>query len=145
MAVVELLFCLPIANGRLRGYFSLLKLIKDNQRTCLKEDTLDHLLRIKEEGPPLARWELWWSEESHRVTRHLKSNKSALTVLKKQRQRHHLMLKVKYSHLTNGKSGSHQITHNYSSHVTSSTTRSTTLCTCYLTRMHIQFIQLDGR
>ena len=71
--VVELLFCLPIANGRVERVFSLLKLIKDNQRTCLKEDTLDHLLRIKEEGPPLAEWdasrsvELWWSKESCRV------------------------------------------------------------------------------
>ena len=50
MAVVQLLFCLPIANG---VFFPLLKLIKDNQHTCLKEDTLDHLLRIKAEGPPL--------------------------------------------------------------------------------------------
>ena len=33
LAVVELLFCLPIANGRVERVFSLLKLIKDNQRT----------------------------------------------------------------------------------------------------------------
>lgn len=76
---MELLFCLPIANGRVERVFSLLKLIKDNQRTCLKEDTLDHLLRIKAEGPPLAEWdashsvELWWSEKSRRVTCHLNS------------------------------------------------------------------------
>ncbi len=51
--IVEILFYLPVANGRMeRAFFnSQLKLITNNQRTCLWEDTLDHdqLLRIKVE------------------------------------------------------------------------------------------------
>ena len=44
LPVVELLFCLPTANGHLERVFSQLKLIKTNRRTSLKEDTLDQLL-----------------------------------------------------------------------------------------------------
>ena len=73
LPVVELLFCLPIANGHLEGVFSQLKLIKTNRRTSLKEDTLDQLLRINLNGPPLADWygagaiELWWREKTRRI------------------------------------------------------------------------------
>ena len=41
LAITELLFCLPMANGRLERQ---LKLIKNDRGTCLKEDTLDQLL-----------------------------------------------------------------------------------------------------
>ena len=54
LAVIELLFCLPISNGPLERMFSQLKLIKDNRRTCLGEDTLDQLIRINVETPPLV-------------------------------------------------------------------------------------------
>ena len=70
LAVVELLICLPIANGRVERVFSLLKLINTNRRTCLKEDTLDHLLRINAEGPSLSEWDssravkLWLSNKT---------------------------------------------------------------------------------
>lgn len=73
LAVIELLFCLPMANGHLERVFSQLKLIKSNRRTCLREDTLDQLLRVNVEGPPLAEWdatgalELWWKEKTRRV------------------------------------------------------------------------------
>ena len=43
LAIIELLFCLPMANGRLERVFSQLKLIKNDRQTCLKEDTLDRL------------------------------------------------------------------------------------------------------
>ncbi len=62
LAIIELLFCLPIANGRVERVL-----------TCLGEDTLDQLLRINVEGPPLADWnatralELWWREKTRRV------------------------------------------------------------------------------
>ena len=62
-----------MANGRVERVFSLLKLIKNNRRTCLKEDTLDHLLRINAEGPSLIDWdasralELWSSDKTRRV------------------------------------------------------------------------------
>jgi len=41
LALTELLFCLPIANGRLERVFSTLKFIKSDRRNCLKEHTLD--------------------------------------------------------------------------------------------------------
>ena len=55
--VVELLFCLPVSNGHLEQVFSQLKLIKVNRRTSLREDTLDQLIRINVEGPPLSKWD----------------------------------------------------------------------------------------
>ena len=83
LAVIELLFCLPIANGRVERVFSQLKLIKNSRRTCLREDTLDQLLRINVEGPPLAdrdatrALELWWREKTRRVNH--KDSRSAPT------------------------------------------------------------------
>jgi hypothetical protein len=53
LTLVELLFCLPMANGHLERVFSQMKIVKTNRRTSLSEDTLDHILRIKCEGPPL--------------------------------------------------------------------------------------------
>lgn len=70
LAIIELLFCLPMANGRLERVYSQLKLIKNDRRTCLKEDTLDRLLQINVEGPPLSDWdtsELWLKEKVWRV------------------------------------------------------------------------------
>lgn len=72
LALVELLFCLPVGNGSLEWVFSQLNLIKTSHHTCLKEDTLDKLLRIHVEGPPLAEWqadgalELWLREKARR-------------------------------------------------------------------------------
>ena len=68
LAIIELLFCLPMANGRLERVFLQLKLIKNDRQTCLKEDTLDWLLQFNVEGPPLSDWhasgafELWQKE-----------------------------------------------------------------------------------
>lgn len=53
LGIIELLFHLPMANGQLERVFSQLKLIKNDRRTCLKEETLDRLLRINVEGPTL--------------------------------------------------------------------------------------------
>ena len=38
LAVIELLFCLPISNGHLESVFSQLKLINVNRRTYLCEE-----------------------------------------------------------------------------------------------------------
>ena len=73
LAVIELLFCLPMANGHLEMVFSQLKLIKSNRRTCLRENTLDQLLRVNTEGPPLQKWDasgamqLWLNDKVRRV------------------------------------------------------------------------------
>ena len=64
-----------MSNGHLEQVFSQLKLIKVNGRTCLGEDTLDRLLRINVEGPPLFKWdasfalELWQKDKVRRVSR----------------------------------------------------------------------------
>ena len=73
LKVIELLFCLPVSNGHLERVFSQIKLIKNNRRTCLRESTLDQLIRINVEGPPLSEWDssfalnLWLKEKSRRL------------------------------------------------------------------------------
>ena len=72
LSLVELLFCLPMANGHVERLFSSLKLVKTDRRSCLSEDHLDHLVRIKADGPPLAEWDasaavqLWWKDKTRR-------------------------------------------------------------------------------
>lgn len=72
LVLIELLFCLPVSNGRVERMFSSLKLIKTDRRSCLGEDTLDDLMRISVDGPPLAQWtakpavELWWKDKARR-------------------------------------------------------------------------------
>ena len=67
---MELLFCLPVANGHVERLFSSLKLIKTDRRSCLNEDHLDNLVRITTDGPPLAEWDataavqLWWNDKT---------------------------------------------------------------------------------
>ena len=85
LAIVELLFCIPVANGHLERVFSQLKLIKTNRRTSIKEDTLDQLVRISVEGPPLSDWDpacamqLWWREKALRINRNESPSTSAST------------------------------------------------------------------
>ena len=73
LGVLELLFCIPVANGHLERVFSQMKLIKTNRQSCLSGDTLDHLLRINVEGPPLSDWDAtgavdsWWKDKSRRL------------------------------------------------------------------------------
>ena len=75
LKVIELLFCLPISNGKLERVFSQIKLIKNDRRTFLQENTLDQLIRINVEGPPLSEWDsscaldLWLKDKSRRVNR----------------------------------------------------------------------------
>ena len=71
LGLVELLFCLPVANGRVERMFSRLRIIKPDSRTSLSKDRLDSLLRISE-GPSVDAWQvgraikLWWSEKTRR-------------------------------------------------------------------------------
>ena len=72
LTLVELLFCLPLTNGRLERLFSQLKLIKSDRRSSLGEDRLDQLLRISVDAPPLSKWDasgavrLWWGDKIRR-------------------------------------------------------------------------------
>ena len=75
LSLVELLFCLPMSNGRVERVFSTMKLIKTDRRSSLSEDRLDHLVRITIDGPPLAQWDatdavrLWWKSKQRRQVR----------------------------------------------------------------------------
>ena len=72
LTLVELLFCLPMSNGRVERAFSQLKLIKTERRTCLGEGRLDSLVRIAVDAPPLAKWnasgavQRWWTDKKRR-------------------------------------------------------------------------------
>lgn len=50
---MELCFSLPFSNGRVEQIFSSLKVVKTNRRTRLAPETLNDLLEIFVEGPPL--------------------------------------------------------------------------------------------
>lgn len=74
LALISLLFCLPVSNGKLERIFSLMKNIKSMRRTSLGEDTLDDLLRIAQ-GPDVSEWnpksalKLWWDDKTRRPVR----------------------------------------------------------------------------
>ena len=82
------MFSLPFSNGRVEQIFSSLKLIKTTNRTSLRTTTLDDLLEINVEGPPLSEFssanaiDLWW--KSCRTTRRTNQSKR-----KPYRSRHH--------------------------------------------------------
>lgn len=66
LSLVQLLFCLPMANGHVERTISILKL---KRRNSLSEDHLDDLMRISVDGPPLSQWDatpsvhLWWKDK----------------------------------------------------------------------------------
>ena len=50
----EILLVFPVSNAAVERGFSAMKRIKTDWRCKLNEDTLDHLMRISIEGPPLS-------------------------------------------------------------------------------------------
>ena len=56
LAIMELLFSLPVANGQMERILPQLKLIKNNRRTYLWEDTLDQLLSINVDNDLIRSW-----------------------------------------------------------------------------------------
>ncbi len=68
LKLCELAFSLPFSNGRVEQIFSSLKLTKTDNRTNLHTSTLNDLLEIRIEGPPLSEFspnaavEMWWSD-----------------------------------------------------------------------------------
>ena len=67
LLLCELVFSLPFSNGRVEQIFSSLKIIKTTTRTSLTVDTVDDLMEIFVEGPPLDCFspdpavDLWWT------------------------------------------------------------------------------------
>ena len=73
LVLIEVLFCLRVANGCVEHIFSAMKLIKSDHQISLSEDRLDDLLlRIPVDAPPLAQWDasaavqLWCKDKRHR-------------------------------------------------------------------------------
>ena len=68
LLLCELGFSLSFSNGRVEQIFSCLKIVKGNNRTSLNTSTLDDLLEIFVEGPPLTDFsadsavDLWWKD-----------------------------------------------------------------------------------
>ena len=52
LALIELLFVLPVSNAKVEAFFSLMKRVKTDARASLKEHPLNSLLRIVTDGPP---------------------------------------------------------------------------------------------
>ena len=73
LTLVELIFTIPLSNSSVERCFSHLNLIKTNRRASLKEDSLDHLLRMNVEGPSFLEWDprpavsLWWKDKTRRI------------------------------------------------------------------------------
>ena len=67
LMIAQLLFSLPISTAKVERLFSILKAIKSERRTSLHCSTLNDLLEINVEGPPLASFsadeaiDLWWN------------------------------------------------------------------------------------
>ena len=69
----ELVLSLPKSTCRVEQLFSKLKVIKTKRRSSLSNSTLDDLLEINVEGPPLSSFDassavwLWWTDSRRRV------------------------------------------------------------------------------
>ena len=75
LALIELLFTIPVSNGHLERCFSQMKILKTDKRSSLNEQRLDNLLRIQLEGPSPNQWDakgavqLWWNDKTRRTDR----------------------------------------------------------------------------
>ena len=84
LALVELIFCLPMSNRHLEHGFSTLKLIKYERRISLGEDQLDNLVRKAVDSPALSDWDpdgvvqLWWKAKQHRTVQDTQDSDSDL-------------------------------------------------------------------
>ena len=57
LLLVELLFSIPISNAKVERMFSLMNRVKTDSRASLGENTLNNLIRIRMEGPPIEEFD----------------------------------------------------------------------------------------
>ena len=57
LLLIQLLFSVPICNAKLERLFSKLRRTKNDERCSIGEERLTNVLRIVEEGPPLASYD----------------------------------------------------------------------------------------
>ena len=78
LVLIELLLSLPSSNGKLERAFSQLNVIKTNKRSILSNESLDDLLMLSINGPPLKEFcpdaaiDLWWKDKLRRPQQHLR-------------------------------------------------------------------------
>ena len=57
LLLVELLLSIPISNAKVERMFSLMNRVRTDFRASLSENTLNNLIRIQMEGPPLEEFD----------------------------------------------------------------------------------------
>lgn len=81
LLVVRLLFTLPVSNAATERFFSTLKRVKSPKRSSLSQRTLQDILRITTEGPPLKKYDAtnavlaWHNSKVRRPNQKLKGRK----------------------------------------------------------------------
>ncbi len=76
LKLAQLLFTLPVSNGKLERIFSTLKYIKRSKRSSLSNELLDDLLAINVDNVMIKDFnadssiELWWNAKSRRPNQH---------------------------------------------------------------------------
>ena len=74
--VVELCLVAPYANAQVERFFNYMKIVKTDWRSSLSAKSLEHLLRIRVEGPDLATFaanfctdavSMCWSDRQRRL------------------------------------------------------------------------------
>ena len=55
--LVHILLVIPVSNAKVERGFSTMRRIKSDWRSSLGEETLDHLMRISIDSPPLTQFE----------------------------------------------------------------------------------------
>ena len=72
LTLAQLLFSLPVSNGKLERVFSTMKLIKAEKRSSMSNETLDDLLAINIDGVSVEDFDadhsiiLWWKSKTRR-------------------------------------------------------------------------------
>ena len=93
LLLIEHLLSIPISNTKVERMFSLMNHVKTDFQASLSENTLNHLIRIQMEGPPLDEFDptpaiqLWamgatrrlnQTERKHYSARELKNRRKVL-------------------------------------------------------------------
>ena len=72
LLLVQMLFTLPVSNGKLERVFSTMKLLKVEKRSPMRNDTLDDLLAINNDRIPFNEpnpdpcINMWWNAKYRR-------------------------------------------------------------------------------
>ena len=104
LILCELAFSLPFSNGRVGQIFSRMKVIKSDRRTNMQASTLNDLMEIYVEGPPLSSFspdnaiKMWWDDCSttRRVNKFPVNNINIVLQLQIAQQRRNLLMVKKF-------------------------------------------------